>query len=151
MLLKLSRYNLSIPINGKVFLYNTLSGSSVFIAENEYSALMSLFNRYKNNGEIDPQYNAIIDLLIDNGFAVSIDTDEYDKAIKKYNSDISDSQNFALTIAPTMNCNMRCHYCFQDKAKREHLHGGDIDSIIEFIEQKLIPGGNFTVRCLEEL
>ncbi|MDH6382823.1 sulfatase maturation enzyme AslB (radical SAM superfamily), partial [Dysgonomonas sp. PFB1-18] len=47
----------------------------------------------------------------------------------------SDGTHMHLTIAPTMDCNFSCHYCFEKKEK-SYINSDRIDSLIKYLENK---------------
>lgn len=59
--------------------------------------------------------NVYFRLLKEHALLVPIDRDEISLLDYQYQSLIYDSSHFTLTIIPTMNCNFRCMYCYEDK------------------------------------
>ncbi|WP_446899648.1 radical SAM protein [Clostridium sp. LBM24168] len=76
-------------------------------------------------------------LMKEHGFLVDKDIDEYKRLkiagdMQRYNT-----QNFGLTIAPTINCNMECPYCYEEKSNKrmsEDVQNG----LINYIEKNII-------------
>ena len=107
-------------------LYNFLTGALIRIDSECYKRIndISLLNQDE------------INLLLDNGVIIN-DFDEIQYL--KYGNKLActDSELLSILIAPTMECNFRCPYCF------EH-HGTGMmsksvqDEIIEFIENSII-------------
>ena len=120
--MKVSKYNFIIPFDEKTSLiYNTLSNAFIKIS-NEY-----LY--YLENNNLDPLKlkNSIVQQLYKGRFLIEKDFDELAFLQYKYDSQKYNKDVMTLTIAPTLNCNFDCHYCFENKEI------GQIDDVIEDI------------------
>ncbi|WP_461614463.1 radical SAM protein [Clostridium sp. Marseille-QA1073] len=132
---KKSKYNIEIDNldNEKVILFNTFSGALATMKNEEYN----IYNNIEDV-DIDNEKNLdIINLMYNNGYIVEDEIDEY-KRLELETKFVRYSNKGALhiTIAPTMNCNMECPYCFEQKdAKRMDK---DIETkIIKYIKNYL--------------
>ena len=118
--MKVSKYNFIIPFDEKTSLiYNTLSNAFIKIS-NEY-----LY--YLENNNLDPLKlkNSIVQQLYKGRFLIEKNFDELAFLQYKYDSQKYNKDVMTLTIAPTLNCNFDCHYCFENKEI------GQIDDVIE--------------------
>lgn len=72
-----------------------------------------------------------MDILIDNGFVVREDLDEF--KFYKLLGDMNrfNSKNFGLTIATTLDCNMACPYCYEEH-KKIYMNEETADRLFEF-------------------
>lgn len=134
-MLKKSIYNIEIDKlnNGDILLYNSLT-SALGIMNNQarriyYSTELIDENKIQNKEE-----NKIIDIMKKNGFLIDSEMDEF-----IYLSTLGNIQRFSLntmylTIAPTMNCNMACPYCYEKKYNKS-MNNVIKKSLVEFIRK----------------
>lgn len=110
---KLSKYNILVPLKGGVraLLYNTLNKSFALLNAKEVVA-------YKNLVEGETvTCDETVSYLADAGFLVEVKRDETADLKKKYWARRADTSGLSITIAPTLACNVACHYCFQGLIK----------------------------------
>lgn len=138
MAYKKSRYNIEIKDlgNGDMLLFNSLTcalgkmdkDTKDFLEKNStYSAEeiiqhigMDNFAALSNNG-----------FIIDDGIS-ELELLKIRSQNNKFDSDI-----LALTIAPTLDCNMRCPYCFEEKqnvSMDEHVTAGLVNFVKKYLE-----------------
>lgn len=99
--MKNSYYNISVPLSeGKILLFNTLRNKSVLLAKDIETLIET---------GINSEYYS---LLYENGFIVEDDIDEFSFIEAFYDKSINSSV-YDLTIIPTLDCNLRCWYCFE--------------------------------------
>jgi len=81
----------------------------------------------------DVKERELFDLLLSNSFIISSDINEIEQF--KFESNIVKylNQGVYLTIAPTLDCNMACPYCFEQK-KKMYMNKDVQDKIIKFLE-----------------
>ena len=118
--MKVSKYNFIIPFDEQSSLiYNTLSNAFIKIF-NE-----SLCYLENNNSDLLKLNNSVVQQLYKGRFLIEEDFDELAFLQYKYDSQKFNKDVMTLTIAPTLNCNFDCHYCFENKEI------GQIDDVIE--------------------
>lgn len=127
------KYHLSLyTINAgcdekKVFLYNTFSGSIIKLNIDEYNKLTTSLDESKieHFKELKRQ-----------GFIVNEFENEYLK-LKVKSREVQQTDlvtTLSYVIAPTLNCNYNCTYCFESKENRmQKMNIHTSDAIIEFI------------------
>ena len=108
---KPSTYNIVVDefADGKKLMYNSFSG--VFSVMDLYG--LQFLEDVKNMFHIDDANLA--GLMLKAGYIVDIDKDELttlkiERAKKRF-----ECHNLTLIIAPTLDCNMNCHYCYENK------------------------------------
>ncbi len=105
--MKYSRYNITAKVSDSCYvLYNLLSEALIELDEEN----LAYFQRCL---EPENEGDGRLTILHDNGFLIDDDYDEIDflrYANKKY---CSMNDVLQLTIAPTMDCNCKCAYCFE--------------------------------------
>ena len=117
--------------NGKYYLFHTDSGNIIRIDSNKKKDLNNLLNNpNKASNKI------ALDHLINLGFVIPIDFDEYQVVTgKKMLNDLKNNY-LELTILPTEKCNFRCVYCYENFEKPE-MNDEIQKSIIEFVKKQL--------------
>ncbi|MCL2073019.1 MAG: SPASM domain-containing protein [Marinilabiliaceae bacterium] len=132
--MKISKYTKLLCNDGSYFIYNSLSNYFCHINEDLYNFLENVQN---NNSlilrkEIDLESEKIL-------LTKNIITENDDDDILKYISIIKRRRNvinpLLLTIAPTLECNFSCPYCFETKEKGK-MDESTIDNIIRFVKHQ---------------
>lgn len=71
------------------------------------------------------------------GFAVPAQADEYALEKARYLAHRDDPRRLYLTLAPTMQCNMKCSYCFQQNVEHSRAMTPAIaKGVVEFARRK---------------
>ncbi|NSW89829.1 MAG: radical SAM protein [Firmicutes bacterium] len=148
--MKASRFNIITDIgNGDILLYNTLKNTFVKIDQDLYDVFQKITTQgeKENIDESDPHIAAAIMDYKKGGFIVEDDLNENDylrlnDIIRRF----SDYKRIGLTIAPTMDCNFSCIYCYEsDKKKCEYMSREVEDKIIKYVDENLEPYGALKV------
>lgn len=106
-----SRYNFLIETLSRFFIYNSYTNNLIELNESDYNSLLSI----KENPEVlDLRKNQSLKKQLLNEYIVFNDKDDdINLLINKYLDRRNNSGNYTITIAPTMDCNMNCVYCFE--------------------------------------
>lgn len=110
-------------------IYNTFSKALVVLSDTEYK-------KYFNLLPMDETYTKD---LIENG--IFVDAKEDEMAFMKYfhyKTKFSNDAMF-LTIAPTMECNFACPYCYENR-RTGHMSKEIQDAIVDFLEDSINNG-----------
>lgn len=131
---KLSKYNFILEDTAeKLLIYNTFSGSLISLDKKIYESYQK---------KCDP-FLLHFDELYRCGFIVANDLNEYNRVKSQIeieiNNPLSKSANYV--IAPTLNCNLSCFYCFEKEnpLNYEKISKSTMDSIIDFILKSITP------------
>ena len=106
-------YTFLFEIDSKFYAYNTLSNALIEIAEDTYKILLVNKNRHTPLQEKDLGCDELYQTLKENHMITENDRDEF----LLYKSIILAGRSINilnLTIAPTMDCNYSCSYCFEN-------------------------------------
>jgi uncharacterized protein len=139
-------YNLEVPAKDRVYWYNTLSGASVLMSPEQLDVLKERVVQGIQTGADD--WSEVLAFLSRHGFVVSEEVDELALAVEKYDRTITDKTTLSLVIAPSMQCNMRCYYCYEgDKfdAVDAGLQVQDVEALIAFVRSRLAENGKLGV------
>ncbi len=108
---KLSRYNHLFSFKDQLrVLYNAASGSVVTLDETSWDLLNNA-----NPPEPERLDQRTRTLLADQGMLVPEERDERAAALTRYRERRASTRSLRLTIAPTMDCNFSCPYCYEHR------------------------------------
>lgn len=137
MLYKRSRYNITIENfeDGKKLVYNTYSGACG-IMDLETQAIYNQIEKINPLQINDATMQQNVKKMIQFGYIVDEQLDEL-AAVKmeRLNARVK-GHNLTLTIAPTMACNMRCPYCYENKTGKT-MSLEVQEKLVEFVKAHL--------------
>lgn len=129
--MKLSNFNILLPYNETTTLiYNSISNAFAKI-DNKYLYLLEDLSSLDDFKKLN-----VLKKLIKGRFVVEDNFDEMQFLQYKYNSQKYNRDFMILTIAPTMDCNFDCHYCFETRDKGI-IHQAVEDRIITLIQNNI--------------
>ena len=130
--MKISKYTFMFDENGQeYYVYNTLSNALMEIDKESYSLLFESRNTQKlSTADFDED---LWEALCINNIISDNDTDDY----LKYKASITNIRKqrtgLHLTLAPTMDCCFRCHYCFEKYKEKKYMTPEIMDQIIKYV------------------
>lgn len=131
---KPSNYNFIWPLeeSKNVLIFNSLSTRLAEIPGNFTHILGS--KQVDPGGLSDEEKNLAAEFIKD-GFLIDDSVDElkiirYTSASQKYNKDV-----LSLTIAPTLDCNFKCMYCYQGSRSANLMPEEVQDAIVEYVSK----------------
>ncbi|GAK86512.1 arylsulfatase regulator [Vibrio ponticus] len=135
---KLSLYNINVNIkDGSSLVFNSNLRTISKFDENEWAFLEGT-QRSKNK---DVDVERLISGAIKQGVLINSKINEFQQVKQKYRATRINPTHMSLTIAPTMQCNLACGYCFQGLDKEKGVMKDEtIDFLIDFIEKKISIG-----------
>lgn len=127
--MKLSKYTIFYNQKGKIFVFHQISEALLEIDSDLEYAL-------KSNNLSSAIPDSILKTLQKSGFIVEDDTDEtcnirYANIVNRYNSKL-----LRITILPTLNCNFKCWYCYEQH-KPSLMSNENCKAILEFIKSEV--------------
>lgn len=133
-----SRYNFVVPFGDETLLFNAFSG-----------ALLSLCGpdgRKVGGALVGETSLSIVDLpeelardLLEKGFLTLRDQDQFEEIRERF-ANARRSTAMVLTITTTLDCNLGCYYCYQDRSE-DRLASSDVQKIVSDTRAKLIESG----------
>ncbi len=128
MIMKLSRYTLFYSEQGKNYIYNQVSNALLKVDGELYGAL--------KDGNLQALPDDVSKELEQHGFLVKNEIDEtcsirYGNLIGRYNSKL-----MRITILPTLSCNFRCWYCYEEH-KASIMTEDSAKSLLSFIKSEI--------------
>lgn len=128
----MSKFNISIPYEGKYVFSNTFTQKFLLIEP----LLMELVNAISSKEEIAELQQIHPDFyssLLSNGFIVDTDVDEINKVRELIHSVDNIDNFYHLMINPTMNCNFKCWYCYESHIKGSKVSPDTLSKIKKYI------------------
>ena len=139
--MKLSRYNFLKRYDDATIFFNAATCALAVVDEN----FLRVIEDVKNNSYDEKNYDAqLIADMKSSGCLVEDDVDELERLEFYRNLDKYDMTNLALTIAPTLDCNFRCKYCFETHPKGK-MSSETQAALVKFAASRLERAKNFSV------
>jgi uncharacterized protein len=131
--MKISNYTFLFKgSEGEFYIYNSLSNALISIEEGVYN-IIEKCKKDKTNIEVELLGSEMVELLENKRFVVENEKDEL-LAYKAIINNLRNKDNYVhLTVAPTMDCNFRCHYCFEQNITKTYIDDNVIDALIKNI------------------
>lgn len=126
--MKKSIFNISQQIENKILLYNTFTTSMVEMSEELYKSVF--IQEDFSIQEVATLYSMgfLVDDLCDEVLAMENLRNE---VVRNSSDKIAN-----IIIAPTLECNAHCFYCFENGHRKGRMSLETADALIEFIEKK---------------
>ena len=139
--MKLSRYNYLRQFDGTTIFFNSATCALAVVDENFLRVVEDINNNSYDEQKYDPQL--VSDMKI-SGCIVEDDIDELERLEFFRNIAKYDMTTLGLTIAPTLDCNFRCRYCFENHPKG--IMSAEVQNdLIKFVESRLEFAKKFSV------
>ena len=133
--MKESYYNYYIHQETIVLFYNSFSNAYLVLDKKKINPFFC--NNKLNLSELKNDFPNIFITLKDNGFIVDMDVDEivlYENLCLRRRFSKS---NYDLTINPTLDCNLKCWYCYESHIPKSKMSNEILESIINHLKYKL--------------
>lgn len=127
---KYSRYNTLLRVNDRFGLfYNAMSDKFIVLKALAYDAL-------RQDGVEELEHNAptLYGQLTEVGGIVDADVDEVQKVRDLIHSVDEDDTVFHLHVNPTVDCNFRCWYCYEDHVKGSKMSEETREAVKKLID-----------------
>ena len=139
--MKLSRYNFLRQYDNATIFFNAVTCALAVVDEN----FLRVVDDVKNNSYDEKNYDAqLIADMKSSGCLIDDDIDELERLEFYRNLSKYDVTNFGLTIAPTLDCNFRCKYCFETHPKGKMNYETQA-ALVKFVEERLTRAKTFSV------
>lgn len=130
--MKLSNYAWIIKYENTYILYKSFHETSVVIEE-PLKMLLELGD-WQHLEYVHPTFYAY---LVEKGFLVNDDIDESKAVIAEWEDEDTDKSVYTITVNPTMDCNMRCWYCYEEHIKGSAMNDSTLHSLMKLISKKI--------------
>lgn len=130
MKLKPSKFNTLVSIDAdNTLLFNAKNTSFVVLDEKNRSIL-------DETDHLEKYEKEVVEHLIDMGFLVQRDIDEKRVLQFEQNKAAYRSDTLFMTIAVTLDCNMACAYCYEDKTG-QFMNDETAGALVEFVQTQM--------------
>lgn len=123
---KFSRFNYYYKRINHIYIYNTKTGFICKLSKKDYLSLKH--NELNNDSDLSR--------LVAAGFLVPVSINELDQLEKNYYKNRCSKEEISITLAPTLNCNFYCAYCYEQKNMAQMQHD-DYLHLLNFFKQKI--------------
>jgi uncharacterized protein len=137
-LCKPSRYNHAFPYKGDMLLFNGLSSALTVVPRDLYQRIEEYLlagGLFDMDGIPDAVLRGFLDGLASGKFFVAAEMDELD-ILRRRTQHHKKIQPMSLTLATTMDCNLGCYYCFEEKY-HSYMDHETCDLIFDYTVQKI--------------
>lgn len=132
--MKQSLYNIIFKEDDYYVLYNCASNNALVLTTSLYDLFDSHTNKVDDLHAIHPSFYKE---LCDKKFLIQEKLQESDNVIQEIKNKLESPSCLRLTINPTLDCNLRCWYCYEEHLRNTLLSSDKADAIIEFVKTKL--------------
>ncbi|RLE16382.1 MAG: hypothetical protein DRJ14_08645 [Acidobacteria bacterium] len=141
MMEKLSRYNHFFQMADTLrVVYNARTGAVVRLLPQHFDpvAVDDHSERWRKLPD------SVLEMLRDTGMLISTGTDELKEVLERYEKKRTATNKLSLTIAPTLDCNFACPYCYESRqpGKMDRKTG---NQLLDFVRARLETGGKLSV------
>jgi uncharacterized protein len=119
-------------MHGNRYIYNSLTKSFIqLLSVESLDEIVERLNKYPSSmGEIKN-----VNELLENGFIVGDNLDEYSMMKYLARKYFFDSSNLNIVLVPSMECNFACPYCFEAPGKTIKTKDGFYDTLKKYAEK----------------
>lgn len=124
--MKISKYNVFIPYNNALFIYNTLWNTVLVIKKDKVKDWgIGYIQKY----EVPPIDVDTINILKEKRIIISDHIDEINLIQEKLSHTNLDESRYTMIIVPTLKCNFRCWYCYENHEQKKMMSAIDLEKI----------------------
>lgn len=131
--MKYSIYNNGIilsPSHG--LLYNAYTNIYVLLRINQYN----IYSTHSSN-QLKEQFPQLYKQLLKAGCIIDDNVDEIKLLYERLKLVDNQSDNYMLTVNPTLNCNFKCWYCYESHLRHSKMSSDTLEHTKKFITKKL--------------
>lgn len=128
--MKLSKYCFVIRKEDCVFLYNCRTDCISLIEEDLAEVIQK-----RDLDKLNTSYRSFYDYLLNNKSIVEDDLDECEDVISQWRSEDNSEKVFGLYINPTLDCNLRCWYCYEKTRSGAGMKREVYDTVVKLIDR----------------
>lgn len=128
--MKISKYTTRLSVSDKSWLlYNAVTDRFVL-----YSKELD-FGKQTDLDVLKKESEQFYEQLEKGGFVIPNDKDETEEVVKKGLENCKNDKEYYLIINPTLNCNFRCWYCYENHSGRKKMRPETVESVKRMIDR----------------
>lgn len=133
--LKWNRYNFIAKNNDDTYLlFNCSTNNLMYMVEEVKKLIVDNMN---NVNQIELNHPDLYSFLKKKMFIVNDHFDELKDAINQIQNNLNYSDYFELIINPTLDCNLKCWYCYESHLKNSFVNDDTLKSIMSLIKNRV--------------
>lgn len=132
--MKYSLYNHFVEMGKVVLCFNAYSFSRLIIGNNTYQDYLDCLNNSERLSSINPKLYGI---FVANGFIVTNENDEQKKYLALVQKRKFSNAVYHIIINPTMDCNLKCWYCYENHINMSHMNFELETAIVLHLKEKI--------------
>lgn len=129
-----SIYTWRVVINFQAYLYNAATDCLLGLSD-EIDEL--LLQHKEDLDAVEALHNELFLSLKEGRFIVTSETKEWDDVIASWKAEDESPLKYTMIINPTLNCNMRCWYCYEQHNKTTYIKEETIKAVQALINSKV--------------
>lgn len=126
-----SRYNEFIQSDNSFFLFNCRTKKWLTFVPELYKLLVNC----DNLKEIEQIHPTLFKVLVEHNFLVNNAEREISECTSEIDAKLELSKTLKITINPTLDCNLRCWYCYEGHLKGSVMNPTTIDSVCKYLSK----------------
>lgn len=130
--MKKSRYNIPIPIEDKVLVYNSYRDVYVLLSLVVYELLKTEAWEL-----LESEFPKVYENLCHQGLVIDDDLDELEMLRLENKEACFSSRDYSLVVYPTLDCNLKCWYCYETHVPHSRMTPETIERILSNISLSL--------------
>lgn len=127
--MKASFYNIYTKNKKNILCYNTKNDVFCLLTPKDYELLRN------DPAQLVQESPRVYAKLQELRFVVEDDADEYKELCDEYRAAIDNPAVCYLTLLPSLDCNLRCWYCFEKHVKGSHLTPENAQAILTYVRR----------------
>lgn len=131
---KINKYTQFIVDGNNTILFNLQDDGFIILN----SELAEVVNKNKDSIDmLEKMHPALFAELQKKGIIIPKETDEVKDLVEKWKKADNDPTHFSMIVNPTLGCNLRCWYCYEEHDKKPVMKAEVLESICRLIDKKL--------------
>lgn len=132
-----SKYNFSIPFKDGQLLFSALSGAMISLQGDDADELTKiLMDGGENQINIDGMPKDLLVDLFYGEFITSNRAEQFNQIRRRFRDARVDTP-MVLTVTTTLDCNLGCYYCYQDRSSAQ-LESADVKTLVLETKRRLL-------------
>lgn len=123
--------------DGYEYLFNSLSKKWIKLDCKLAGIIRERLDDVPSLEQIHPE---LFKAMADEGFIVQNLQEEIAEALTKINDKLASKEHVTITINPTLDCNLRCWYCYEEHLKGSMMNQSTVNGVVAYIGTLLKSG-----------
>lgn len=132
--MKWSRYNTSFPNGDQTIYYNCASDTVMAVLPQIKELLDRNADTPDALADIHPP---LYRFMVEKGFLIDAGIDELQALLERWTKKETDRSSFTLTVNPTLDCNLRCWYCYEAHKAGMDMSSETVEAVKRLIDRKM--------------